>query len=674
MSSASLPTRPDRRLDLDWVRILAFGVLILFHVGMYYVTWGWHVKSPFASHTLEPLMMLSSPWRLSLLFFVSGCATAFLHAMSATGFVRSRTQRLLIPLALGLWVIVPPQSWAEVTEAVGYHGGYLHFMRLYAEGYSGFCRDGCLRIPTWNHLWFVAYLWCYTMLAALAWWAIPQERIARWSVACGRALHGPWLFVLPMAWLAAIRVALVTRFPDTHALVDDWFEHATYFSVFVLGLLLARETGVWEEIRRQRWRALVLALASYALVAAYFSQRADVAPPDWLRQGQRVIYALDQWAAIVAALGFARQWNPGESRARRYLTEAIFPFYIVHQTAIVLLAHFMKPLGLRPLVEGPLLIAATVAVCLATFEIVRRIGWLRPLFGLEPFDADAGRPAVTSERLVAAGRAASVVVAERRVDDRADALGDQRAACGAAGQTIQRDAGVERELGAELRVPVDVEIDAAHAAMRPVGGQVVDLCLLRVDAVGRPHEAGVGQADAGADGERVVRRETHREVGVELELQAAVVGAAAVQQARIERDVAREHEAVEAAGLDGEAALVAGVVGSLRADAVVQQRAVVHRRVVGDVPAQRADLREDAVAPQAGRGRQHDDATLRAAFVARHVEHQRAQVQVLGTFGHQHRGALREARDAGARQQRQGGRRRAAILHRECGSGFIDQM
>ena len=72
----------DRRLDLDWVRILAFGLLILFHVGMYYVTWGWHVKSPFASHTIEPLMMLSSPWRLSLLFFVSGCATAFLSSRS----------------------------------------------------------------------------------------------------------------------------------------------------------------------------------------------------------------------------------------------------------------------------------------------------------------------------------------------------------------------------------------------------------------------------------------------------------------------------------------------------------------------------------------------------------------------------------------------------------------
>jgi glucan biosynthesis protein C len=65
----------QRRYDLDWVRIGAFMLLILYHVGMYYVDWDWHVKSPHASAAIEPLMMLTSPWRLSLLFLVSGVAT-----------------------------------------------------------------------------------------------------------------------------------------------------------------------------------------------------------------------------------------------------------------------------------------------------------------------------------------------------------------------------------------------------------------------------------------------------------------------------------------------------------------------------------------------------------------------------------------------------------------------
>jgi len=384
-SSSTRPAASARRYDLDWLRIFAFGLLILYHVGMYYVSWDWHVKSPFASTTLEPLMMLSSPWRLALLFFVSGCATAFLHAKSAAGFVRSRNLRLLVPLALGFWVIVPPQSWAEVSEAVGYKDGYLHFLALYATAYPGFCRATCLRLPTWNHLWFVGYLWCYTMIAAAAWRFSPPQFLARLGAACARRLRGAWLIAAPTLWLALIRVALVGRFPETHALTDDWYVHALYFSVFALGLLLAREGAVWDEITRQRWTALALALASYAVVATYFSHYGDAhVPPDWVRQGQRVVYALNQWSAIVAALGFARRWNPADSRARRYLTEAVFPFYIVHQTAIVLLAHALKPLALRPVLEGPLLIAATVATCLASFEIVRRVGWLRPLFGLAP--------------------------------------------------------------------------------------------------------------------------------------------------------------------------------------------------------------------------------------------------------------------------------------------------
>ena len=42
----------QRRHDLDWVRVCAFALLVLYHVGMYYVTWDWHVKSPAASEAL----------------------------------------------------------------------------------------------------------------------------------------------------------------------------------------------------------------------------------------------------------------------------------------------------------------------------------------------------------------------------------------------------------------------------------------------------------------------------------------------------------------------------------------------------------------------------------------------------------------------------------------------
>ena len=101
-----------RRFDLDWVRILAFALLVPYHVGMYYVSWDWHVKSPHAGHLIEPLMLLSAPWRLGLLFLVAGAACQGLMARRAAwGFVRERSRRLLLPLLFGMAVVVVPQAY-----------------------------------------------------------------------------------------------------------------------------------------------------------------------------------------------------------------------------------------------------------------------------------------------------------------------------------------------------------------------------------------------------------------------------------------------------------------------------------------------------------------------------------------------------------------------------------
>lgn len=378
----------SRRYFLDWVRIGAFALLVLYHVGMYYVTWDWHVKSPFASHALEPFMLMSSPWRLSLLFFISGVATAFLLGKGEHGFLRRRSWRLLVPLAFGMVVLVTPQSYYEVVEKLpgGYRDGYLAFWARYLQADPGFCRDGdCLAVPTWNHLWFVVYLWAYTVVLCVLRWVAPDalsrmsERLVTWLG------HGYGLLIWPALFLIAVRLALVGRFEATHALVDDWYNHAQYLPQFLLGFAVARSQAVWDRFAALRWPAAAISVAGYAFIVWYFSlYSGDNAPPELLRAAQRAVWGLFQWTAIVAIIGFAANWSPGDSRARRYLTEAVFPVYILHQTVIVVLAHNLQPLGLRPPIEGPLLVLATLALCFAGFELVRRVGWLRPLFGLGP--------------------------------------------------------------------------------------------------------------------------------------------------------------------------------------------------------------------------------------------------------------------------------------------------
>lgn len=376
----------QRLFFLDWLRICAFFVLILYHVGMYYVSWDWHVKSIDAGSAIEPLMRLSSPWRLGLLFLISGAASSFMLAkLSAGSFMRRRSLRLLVPLVFGMFVIVPPQAFLEVVEKVAYAGSYADFMRLYISAYPGFCRGtDCLIMPTWNHLWFVAYLWAYTLLLGaivLAWGARFKAVAAR----VGAMLTGWKLIVLPLALLATMRVLLVARFPTTHALFDDWFAHADFFSLFLLGALVAQHQGFWQEVARLRWAALGIALACWACISIYFAIPDDLvsdAHIQLLRPLQRVAYAACEWCAIVAACGFARQHLEFDSAKRRYLAQAVFPVYILHQTLIVVFAHYMKPMRFQLGVEALILVVLTLTVSFGVFDIVRRVGVLRPLFGL----------------------------------------------------------------------------------------------------------------------------------------------------------------------------------------------------------------------------------------------------------------------------------------------------
>src|ERR1700687_3395037 len=97
------PPRSERRADLDWVRIGAFGLLIFYHVGMMYVSLEVHLKSACRMPALEPLMLVLNPWRLALLFLVSGAATRFMLRKYAIGpLLRSRSSRPLIPLMFGM--------------------------------------------------------------------------------------------------------------------------------------------------------------------------------------------------------------------------------------------------------------------------------------------------------------------------------------------------------------------------------------------------------------------------------------------------------------------------------------------------------------------------------------------------------------------------------------------
>ena len=94
--------------------------------------------------------------------------------------------------------------------------------------------------------------------------------------------------------------------------------------------------------------------------------------------------AVQGWSIIVALIGLADTYLNRDHPWRRVLTEAVFPFYIIHQTIIVGVEGALLPLGLPAAVEFLILLATTVGGCWAFYAIGREIGWLRPLIGLRP--------------------------------------------------------------------------------------------------------------------------------------------------------------------------------------------------------------------------------------------------------------------------------------------------
>ena len=379
-------TKPERRVDLDWIRIIAFGLLIFYHVGMLFVPWDFHVKSVHILPGLQPLMLVLNPWRLSLLFLVSGAATRFMTAkLTPRALFAARAARLLPPVLFGMLVIVPPQSYFQVVEKWGYSGSFVEFYLTRYLAFSGqFCEAGhCLILPTWNHLWFVVYLFVYTaLLAAALAFAPGLLRVAERRLA--PLLAGPGLILLPILPLAAYRLVLFPVFPETHALTGDWYSHALYVSVFLFGYLFALDEEVAAATQRLRWPALAAAFLGYAVFMAWGVMRWRGAPPSPpLDVASGLAYAAFQWSSIVAILGFGRRWLTRDGPARRYLTEAVFPFYIVHQTTIIAVDHTLRGLDLPAWAEATAVILATALSCVLAYEIARRVGWLRPLFGLK---------------------------------------------------------------------------------------------------------------------------------------------------------------------------------------------------------------------------------------------------------------------------------------------------
>lgn len=366
-----------RRYDLDWLRVIAFAILIFFHVGMFFNHWDWHIKNNVITHAVEWPMRFSSQWRMSLLFMISGAGVYFaLGSRGPAAFLKERLIRIFIPLVFGMFVIVPPQIFFErLTQGQTY--GYVEFYKTvfqfvpYPQGSF-----------SWHHLWYLVYIFCYSLLGLPL--LLLLRRHTGFTQRLAAFFSNPWsLIIVPVLWHVGGSILLAEHFPTTHNLVRDWNEHFHDFTLFVTGFLLCSQPRFWETLQKHRRLTLgIWVTLTIALYAFYWTVDRDMDATQWLVYD--VIKTTNAWCILLSIFGYGYTYLQFSNPFLRYANEAVYPFYILHQTVIICLAYPLINAPVHWFVKFIYLCVATFLICLGTYHfLIRKSNFLRIVFGMK---------------------------------------------------------------------------------------------------------------------------------------------------------------------------------------------------------------------------------------------------------------------------------------------------
>ena len=430
--------RDARRYDIDWLRISATLLLFVFHTGMVFnpapfyhirneqLSFGWLVVCGFIGLWHMPLFFLLAGWSL--------CGS--LRARGSTGVFKERSLRLFVPLVFGCILFMPIIKYLELSSGLDLNHAGLRVSPELQEGFRLIVPGGLPEAPpfrdsfteflptfltlerfTWAHLWFVAYLFTFTILylpafSYLLGRSMDLERVPR------------ALVYAPIAPLVLVQLLLRPHWPGIQNLYDDWANFAYYTTYLFAGFLIARYPLLEAAAQREWRRASMLGFATCGVLLGGLLGLYD--SPSILLVGS----AIAGWCFVVAALGLASRLLNFGNATLHYLSEAAFPIYILHQAAIVIPGYFIVrlPLGIAP--KFLLILMASVLLAFATHHfVVREFAVTRFLFGMR---RKAGPLAQLAPRSAAAGLVVLVAIAVGRAEAAASPEGLWYAEGGAA--------------------------------------------------------------------------------------------------------------------------------------------------------------------------------------------------------------------------------------------------
>ena len=376
--------RAGRRHDLDWLRLIAIMILLFFHTGMLFNPWEWHIKNGTTSVSFTYWMAWLHSWRMPLLLFISGAGTFLaLHKRTPKQYAGERLRRLLIPLVFGMFVIVPPQI-------------YFEHIREY-DGYAAFYRTVFEFVPypegsfSWHHLWFIAYLFLYSLIALPFLLFLRSARSEAFTSSSTRLLsHPAGMLFIPSGFALITQIILRPYFPEeTHALIDDWAYFTFYFMFFLMGILSYSQAAIWNAIERNRRHFLLASLLiMIPFYGIYFHFRQLITLPlaeDSIETAFDVVAIFGSWFWVITVIAWGQHFLNRPHPWLKHFNEGLYPFYILHQTVIIVLGYYVCQLPWEIFAKFWLVALSTMLICLLIyFFLIRPFNVIRVLFGMKP--------------------------------------------------------------------------------------------------------------------------------------------------------------------------------------------------------------------------------------------------------------------------------------------------
>lgn len=371
----------NRRRDVDQLRILATLVVFLFHGLMVFVPFPYHVKNAEKSALATYLVIFFDAWMMPLFFVLAGFGARFgLAKRGPAAFVWERALRLLVPLYGAGVILLPPQYAFELWTNRGFEGSFFAgmgqwFTTLHLSPSPFF-------LGFWPaHLWFLKFLFLVSVVCLPLLLFVNRDSSRALGERLARDFAKPWGVLVPIVGGMLFNAVLAPT-PGKHT----WTSLGVYIFFFSLGIAQSSSQAFTDALIERRTRLLIGGLAAYGLfIIAFKTGFYDpTATPvgtfprfvgDALVMANRMFWTL-------ALLGFGAKHLTGAQPIWDRFAEAAYPFYILHQTVLLVVAFFVVKSDWGVWTKWAVIIGVSFPIIFALHQfVVRRFALARLFFG-----------------------------------------------------------------------------------------------------------------------------------------------------------------------------------------------------------------------------------------------------------------------------------------------------